>query len=265
MLTRSLDKAKSAFKDRNVNATIAAHSKNRADASEQHTQEQGKYIKSMVYGGLDGIITTFAVVAGVTGASLSSGIVLILGFANLIADGISMAIGDYLSTKAEIEYNRAERERERWEVEHYPEGERKEMIELYTAKGISREDAKTMVTILEKTPDAWVDIMMKEELGIVEEEESPVRNGIVTFVSFALFGVIPILAYVMARPVTFFRENTFVLASVLTGLTLFTLGAVKVRITGRNWILSGLETAVVGGVAAAAAFGIGYLLSGFAG
>ena len=78
-----------------------------------------------MYGGLDGIITTFAVVAGVAGASLSSGVVLILGFANLIADGLSMAIGDYLSTKAENEYNKAERAREKWEVENYPEGEKK--------------------------------------------------------------------------------------------------------------------------------------------
>ena len=91
-----------------------------------------------MYGGLDGIITTFAVVAGVAGASLSAGVVLILGFANLIADGISMAIGDYLSSKSEREYEAAERKREAWEVEHYPEGEKKELVELYEAQGRER-------------------------------------------------------------------------------------------------------------------------------
>src|SRR3989338_10774556 len=106
-IKRNLKKAREAYKNKNIKATIKAHK----SAPEQHKKE-GKYIKSFVYGGLDGIITTFAVVAGVTGASLNAGIVLILGFANLTADGISMAFGDYLSTKAEKEYGRAERKKE---------------------------------------------------------------------------------------------------------------------------------------------------------
>ena len=101
MLTRSLDKAKEAYKNRDIEASKKAHMQETKYADEQHTQTQGKYIKSVIYGGLDGIITTFAVVAGVAGAALSPAVVLILGFANLIADGLSMAIGDFLSTKAE--------------------------------------------------------------------------------------------------------------------------------------------------------------------
>src|SRR3989338_6449578 len=135
MITRNLEKAREAYKEKNILKTIKAH-----NTPEEHKKE-GKHIKSVVYGGLDGIITTFAVVAGVTGATLSSGIVLILGFANLIADGISMAIGDYLSTKAENEFHEKEKEHEKEEVKRYPEAEKNEMIEFYIKKGINKQDA----------------------------------------------------------------------------------------------------------------------------
>lgn len=265
MITRSLEKAKEAFRTRDLAASVAAHSvPHSVAAAESHTQAQGRYIKSVVYGGLDGIITTFAVVAGVAGASLSAGVVLILGFANLIADGISMAIGDYLSSKSEREYEAAERKREAWEVEHYPEGEKKELVEIYEGKGVNHDDAKAMVDIIAKNPRAWVDIMMVEELGIVGGEDSPLGNAMATFFSFALFGFIPLLTYVVANFVPLLRANSFPVAAALTGATLFALGAVKVRITGKNWLISGLETFVIGGITAAAAYGVGVLLGGLA-
>ena len=261
MLSRSLDKAKEAFQKKNVELTKQAHDRSRNEALEEHQQAQGKYIRSLIYGGLDGIITTFAVVAGVAGASLSPAVVLILGFANLIADGLSMAIGAYLSTKAESEYNRAEKRRELWEVEHYPEGEKREMVELYIEKGLAKEDAGKVTDILSKNKDAWVSVMMVEELGIVESDDSPLKNAMVTFVSFAVFGFVPLLAYVLSRMLPALQTATFLISCVLTGLTLFTLGALKVRITTRNWLTSGLEMLIVGGLAAAAAYGIGLLIS----
>lgn len=260
-LSRDLQKAREAYHKGDVLASIAAHT---AQAAEEHQHEQGQYIKSAVYGGLDGIVTTFAVVAGVAGASLSAGIVLILGFANLLADGLSMAIGDYLSTKSEQEYHRAERERERWEVEHYPEGEKQELVELYTAKGLSKIDAETIVEILARNQEAWVDVMMVEELGILGGEESPLRNALVTFVSFALFGFVPLLAYVGVRLVPSLAINTFAMASLFTAVTLFVLGALKVKVTGQNWFKSGLETLLIGGITALAAYGVGLLLGGLA-
>ena len=261
MPERDLTKARSAFRDGDLEQSRRAHQRH---GPEQHQQEQGKYIKSVVYGGLDGIITTFAVVAGVAGASLSAGIVLILGFANLIADGLSMAIGDYLSTKAENEYNRAERNREAWEVENYPEGEKKELVDLYTEKGLSRDDARTIVEIISKDKRVWIDIMMVEELGIIESDESPLKNAFATFLAFGAFGFVPLLAYILSRLAARLQPHTFVIACVLTSLTLFALGAMKVRITGRRWLTSGLEMLVVGGIAAAAAYGIGHVLAGLA-
>ncbi len=259
--SRDLERAKQAYRKADVQASIAAHS---ASAKEHHQQEHGQYIKSAVYGGLDGIITTFAVVAGVAGAKLTAGIVLILGFANLIADGLSMAIGDYLSTKAEQEYERAERRREEWEVEHYPEGEKQELVELYVDKGLAPDDAETIVQILAKNRKAWVDVMMVEELGIFGSDESPIKNALVTFFSFGLFGFVPLVAYVAGLFVPGFGGATFEIACVLTGATLFALGALKVRITGRNWFKSGLEMLLVGGVAAAAAYAVGAALGGLA-
>ena len=189
---------------------------------------------------------------------------LILGFANLIADGLSMAMGDFLSTKAENEYNKAERDRETWEVENYPDGEKMELVEMYTEKGLSEEDARTVVEIISKNKRVWVDVMMIEELGIIESNESPLKNALATFLSFGLFGFIPLLAYVLSRFSPGMQTHTFATACVLTGLTLFALGTIKVRVTGRNWIMSGLETLVIGGATAVAAYGVGYALSGLA-
>jgi len=263
MITRSLDKAREAWLRRDPAASRAAHSTAPAQAGERHASA-GKYIKSVVYGGLDGIVTTFAVVAGVNGASLSAGIVLILGFANLVADGLSMAIGDFLSTKSEMEYQKAERAREAWEVEHYPEGEKKELVEIYEAKGIPAADARQMVDTVSRHPKAWLDIMMVEELGILPEEESPLKNALITFASFAVFGFIPLLATILARVVPFLAANAFPVSIALVAVTLFALGAAKTKVTGRPWFASGLETLLVGGITAAAAWGVGKLLGGLA-
>jgi vacuolar iron transporter family protein len=265
MITRNLEKAREAWLRRDPAASRAAHAAPaaKAAAGERHASA-GKYIKSVVYGGMDGIVTTFAVVAGVNGASLSAGVVLILGFANLVADGLSMSIGDYLSSKSEQEYRKAERAREQWEVDNYPEGEKKELRELYEAKGIPGADAHAMVETVARHPKAWVDIMMVEELGILPEEQSPLKNALTTFVSFGVFGFIPLLATILARSVPFLAANAFPVSAGLVAVTLFTLGAAKTRITGRPWLGSGLETLVVGGITAAAAWAVGKLLGGLA-
>ncbi len=227
-------------------------------------KKHGRYVKNIVYGGLDGTITTFAVVAGVQGASLSNGIVLILGFANLLADGISMAIGDYLSTKSEQEYYLAERKREGWEIDHYFEDEKKETIRFYMEKGYSQKDATTLVSILSKKKELWIDVMLQDEIGITPSTESPLRNATVTFVSFILIGSISLLFYVLGYIYPTFLEHAFLYSSILTGLTLFILGAAKVSVTARNWFVSGFEMFCVGGFAAIVAYGIGVLLSGLA-
>ncbi len=258
MLTRNLEKARDAFRHHDPEASRKAHESD--GAPEEHRTGRGQYLKSFVYGGLDGIVTTFAVVAGVAGANLSTSVVLILGVANLIADGISMAFGDYLSTKAENEYAAAERVRETWEVKNYPDGEKREMVELYMEKGIAEQDAKIAVDALSKIEKPWVDIMMVEELGLIENPESPLKNAMVTFSSFIFFGAIPVLIYVVAKFIPFFAAHTFALACVLTGITLFILGTLKIYFTRQPWYRAGLEMLLLGGFAAAAAYAVGVLL-----
>ena len=128
MPTRDVHKARQAYRLQDVEGMVKAHSQKPHKHIEHHTKE-GKYLKSVVYGGLDGIITTFAIVAGVTGAALTSSIVLILGFANLLADGISMAVGDYLSTKSAQEYRKEER-KELEEITKSPSQEVEESVEI---------------------------------------------------------------------------------------------------------------------------------------
>ena len=224
----------------------------------------GKYIKSTIYGGLDGIITTFAVVAGVAGASLSSGIVLILGFANLLADGLSMAIGDYLSTKAEVEYADSQREKEALAIREHPEVVKEHVVKLFTEKGISPADAASLESIYSKYEDVCLDVVMLEKWGLVEETESPVMNALVTFGSFVFFGFMPLVAYLLSLYVPFFATHSFVLASCVTALTLFALGVQKIRFSSRPWWVSGFEMLAIGGVAALVAYFIGVLLSGIA-
>jgi len=260
MITRNLDKAQDAYRHHDPEASKKAHQS--GAAPELHQTGHGQYIKSFVYGGLDGIVTTFAVVAGVAGANLSASVVLILGVANLIADGISMAFGDYLSTKAENEYMAMERVRETWETRNYPEGEKREMVELYKEKGVSGPDAIAVVDILSKHEKAWVDIMMVEELGLVENRESPIKNALVTFASFIFFGSIPVLIYVVARFIPFFAAHTFATACILTSLTLFILGTLKMYFTRQRWYRAGLEMLLLGGFAATAAYLVGVFLGG---
>nr|MDO8110832.1 VIT1/CCC1 transporter family protein [Candidatus Sigynarchaeota archaeon] len=202
-------------------------------------------------------------VTGVVGARLDAIIVIVIGIANLLADGLAMGIGDYLSTRAEIDYKKDERRREGWEVEHYPEGEMSEMVEIYMKRGLSKEEAEQVVNIFSKHKKTWVDVMMLEELNLVENEASPKKNAVITFISFVVFGFIPLVSYIIMALIpggSAMPAVTFVLAIIATGATLFILGAMKSRITKRRVLWSGLETLLIGGGTALLSFVVGSVL-----
>lgn len=224
--------------------------------------EGGEYVKSMVYGGLDGIITTFAVVSGVAGASLALRIIIILGFANLLADGFSMAVGDYLSTKSENEYKIGIKGRKQLEIIDNYDNEIGFLQQSYEAQGLKKEDAKTIAYTLAKYEDSFITHKITDEYGRDEIVGSPLKNALVTFFSFFAFGLIPLLAYVLSMFFPLLLDYAFMVASVLTGLTLFLLGILKSRIIQSNWFRSGLEMLLVGGLAAFVAYAIGYILGG---
>ena len=263
-ISRRLDEARNAFTRRDRTASASAHDPERIAraAAEEHGGTGSQYIGDLVYGGLDGIITTFAVVSGVAGADLGTGVVLILGLANLLADGFSMATGAFLSSKSEKEYYDKEREREMWEVEHFPEGERAELCEIYRRQGYSKEEARQLVEIKSREKERWVDAMMVEELGLVKDERNPLLNGLATLAAFIVAGSVPLLVYLAGLVVPVPSESAFPVSLALSGLALFGLGVAKVRVTYQNPLRSGAEMLLVGGLAAAVAYGTGALLRG---
>lgn len=236
-------------------------------AVEKHSGAAGKYIKSVVYGGLDGIITVFAVVASIAGSGLGVSVVIIMGVASLLADGISMGMGDFLSSKAENDYTTEEKKRELWECENYIEGEIDEMIKLYMGKGMEEKDATQMVTIMSKYRDIFVDIMMVEELGLmpVDDSDSPLKNGLVTFGAFLIFGCIPLISYIIPVAAHLWLEGAFIVACVVTLLAMFFLGTLTAKFSPQKWYISGIWIAVNGGAAAAVAYLIGWALSAIVG
>ncbi len=217
------------------------------------------YLGEFVYGGIDGCVTTFAVVAGSVGAGLDSAIILILGFANLLADGFAMSVGAYLSTKSEKDNYNKHKRIEYWEVDNLPEREKEEIREIYQAKGFEGDLLEKVVEVITADKDRWVDVMMKEELEMAEESKSPLMIGAVTYASFILIGLIPLAAYVWDYnwgPL----ENLFFWACTLTSLGFILVGFLKTYVTETSKWKGILETLILGAVAAAVAYFVGDIL-----
>jgi VIT1/CCC1 family predicted Fe2+/Mn2+ transporter len=266
-ISKRLEAARRAFEQGSQEASAIVHDPQHIarSAQEDHAGAESQYIGDLVYGGLDGIITTFAVVSGVAGANLGAHVILILGLANLLGDGFSMGAGAYLSTKSEQEYYERERKREAWEVEHFPEGERAELYELYRLKGYSEEDAHKLVEIQSQEKELWVDAMMINELGLLKDERKPITSALATFAAFAVAGTVPLLVYVLGLFTKIPPNLEFPVSLGLSAVALFSLGAARVLVTRRGAIRSGLEMLLVGGLASAVAFAVGALLKGLGG
>ena len=258
-----IKKARSAYDTKDIEATKKTHTKEAISAAEHH-KTGGSYVGDFVYGAIDGSITTFAVVSGVAGAALSANIVVILGLANLLADGFSMAVGNYLSSKSDKEFIQKERAREEWEIKHYPKGEAEEIRQIYKEKGFKGKDLERAVKIITSNKEVWIDTMMKSELGLTEDQTPPVKKGAVTFFSFLAIGAIPLIPYFLSFFSEAIKSNVYPLSVIMTFIAFFFIGSAKVYITKKNWLLSGLETLLVGGAAAIIAYGIGFLLRGLA-
>ncbi|MGB3616591.1 MAG: VIT1/CCC1 transporter family protein [Catalinimonas sp.] len=218
------------------------------------------YLSEFVYGGIDGSVTTFAVVAGAAGANLDAAVVLILGFANLLADGFAMSVGSYLSNRTERDHWKRDLRRKRAEVRDDPAGQRATLRGVYRAKGFEGELLDRVVDVLAADRDHWVDTLMKEELETLPSHKPPLRMALVTFVSFVVVGLVPLLAYLA----DFFAPATalprFETASVLTFGAFVLIGWLKSAVTERNVLRGVLETVLLGAVAAAVAYYVGDVL-----
>ncbi len=219
-----------------------------------------EYIGEFVYGGIDGAITTFAVVAGAAGAGLSTTTILILGFANLIADGFSMAVGAFLGKKTEKESYDRNLQNEYWEIDNLAEIEREEIRDIYRKKGFEGDDLERAVHIICDDKDRWADEMMKHELHLMPVSKSPWSIGVVTFFAFNTVGFVPLLVYVLHTFWPLSNEKLFFWSSLATTVAFVLIGALKSRVNNTPLLRSILETVALGSIAAILAYAAGFQL-----
>jgi VIT1/CCC1 family predicted Fe2+/Mn2+ transporter len=223
---------------------------------------RASYLRDFVYGAIDGAVTTFAVVAGVEGANLSANIVIILGIANLVADGFSMAASNYLGSRAETQQRQQARREEQRQIELVPEGEREEIRQVYAAKGFEGDDLDRVVEIITSDRDVWLDTMMREELGYGSDATNPLRAAASTLVAFIVIGFLPLGAFVYDIAFPGDVASPFAWSVVLTGVAFLAVGALKARVVDQPAWRSALETLAVGGAAAVLAYVLGAVLQG---
>lgn len=221
--------------------------------------KQNSYLGDAVLGSIDGCVTTFAVVAGTAGAALPAGVAIILGLANLIADGFSMAASNYQRAKSEHELLAKARAVEEMHVREVPEGEREEIRQIYAAKGFQGEVLEEIVSGITQDRKLWVDTMLTEELGLRLDLPNPGMAALTTFLGFCAAGMVPLLPYLLpGLP----HSQVFPASAIATGVTFFGIGLLKGRALQHPLLKSGAETLLVGGAAAALAYLAGIFLRG---
>lgn len=236
------------------------HNETKIHGEKSNLGKLKEYLAEFVYGGIDGSVTTFAVVAGASGADLNVSIVLILGFANLVADGFAMSVGSYLSTKSERDEYHKHEQIEYWEVDNLPEKEREEMREIYREKGFEGELLEKIVEIITEDRDRWVQEMMKDELGMMKSTKSPMSMALATYISFILIGLVPLTIYVIDYYYDLNQQNLFLYSCLMTSFTFMLIGLFKSYVTNTNKFRSVVETLFLGGLAAGISYFVGDIL-----
>ena len=223
---------------------------------------EASYLRDWIYGGIDGAVTTFAIVCGVVGANFSTGVILVLGAANIVADGFSMAASNYTGSKAENDEFDRIRAHEEVQIEKDPEGEIQEIREIYRAKGFEGDDLNRAVEIITSDKKLWVNTMLTEEYGLPMSDRSPAKAAFGTFVAFMLCGLVPLLPFFVSED-TLTRSDAAQWSVGLTGAVFFAIGSLKSRWSLVEWWRSGVETMLIGLGAAVIAYGIGFGLKSF--
>jgi VIT1/CCC1 family predicted Fe2+/Mn2+ transporter len=221
-----------------------------------------RYLRDMVFGAVDGIVTTFAVAAGAVGGGLGATVVVILGVANLLADGFSRAASNFLGYRAEAQQRARIRRVEEEHVATTPEGEREEVRQIFAAKGFEGDDLERVVALLTSERERWIDTMLREEHGFGGETHEPGRGALVTFTAFVAAGALPLAPFLADTLFGVAVARPFLWASVCAALAFVGVGVLKSRLIDRSWWQAGAETLAVGGVAAALAYGAGVVIAG---
>jgi VIT1/CCC1 family predicted Fe2+/Mn2+ transporter len=214
-----------------------------------------------VFGAIDGTVTTFAVVAGAAGADLSSGIIVIMGLANLFGDGFSMGVGNYLGLRTESERVLKTRRNIIHHIEVLSHGPRAAVRQVYASKGFEGDDLELVVDVITADRDRWADTLLSELHGLQLVGPAPIQSAFAMFFAFVVVGAIPLLPFVTdvmyGGP-----PNPVGWGAGLAGCVFFLIGAVKSRVVEASWWRGGLEALATGGMAASLAFAIGIMLKG---
>jgi VIT1/CCC1 family predicted Fe2+/Mn2+ transporter len=219
-------------------------------------------IRNVIYGVNDGLTATLGVLAGVGGASVDSRVVLIGGLSAMVASGVSMAGGAYLASKSQREVFEGQLAREAAEIEAMPDLERAELVRIYRSKGLTPDEAKTIVGRITADKKVWLETQAREELGLdVAQFENPVREGLVAGISTLIGGAIPVVGYLLGRLMLGRTAGlgALAIAFVLSAAFLFLIGSARSFFTGKGGVRSGLEMLAVGSVVAAITYAVGVL------
>ena len=238
-----------AYTTRDGNLSKQHHDAININDEEYHKIFGSDILKSIIFGGLDGIITTFSIICSSYARHLGLNTIIVLGFANVLADAISMGHGDYFSEKTEHDYIKNQYDRENWEMDNYPEGEINEMVAIYKKDyNIPHQEAVTILDMMSKHKKLFVDHMMVLELGLLPPDNSnnPIKNGVATFCSFIFFGSMPLIVFI----------SYWAIASTITMLGL--LGYTRSYFTNTNKTWSCFITILNGSLSASAAYGVSY-------
>jgi VIT1/CCC1 family predicted Fe2+/Mn2+ transporter len=216
-------------------------------------------VSDAVLGGIDGCVTTFAVVAGTVGAGLPGSVALVLGLANLLADGFSMAVSNYEAVQAEAEHLDSVRREEELHVALVPEGEREEVRQLFARKGFSGDMLEQVVDTICDDANRWVNTMLVEEHGLQPVPPRAWPSALATFLAFVAVGIAPLLPLAFTGLTA---AHQFAFSCGLAGVMFFVVGSLKGLALGRPPLRAGLRTLLMGGIAAALAYGAGHGLRG---
>jgi VIT1/CCC1 family predicted Fe2+/Mn2+ transporter len=225
---------------------------------EQHFTA-GETVRDIVIGMSDGLTVPFALAAGLSGATTSTAIIVTAGLAEVVAGSIAMGLGGYLAAQGDNEHYMSELKREQLEIKEKTEAEKTEVQEIFMSYGLSTEESMPLVEALSKRPDAWVDFMMRFELGLEKPDPRRALTSALTIAfSYIVGGLIPLSPYIILHT----ASSALVVSVVATLIALLIFGYVKGHFTGTQPVRSALQTALIGGLAAGAAFLIARLIQG---
>mmetsp|Transcript_8811 Transcript_8811/g.8882 ORF Transcript_8811/g.8882 Transcript_8811/m.8882 type:complete len:283 (-) Transcript_8811:412-1260(-) len=221
------------------------------------------YLKSIIFGGIDGVLISISIISAAEGGDFTWRVVLCIGLSCVLANALHYGIGEYLSSKAHRDFVNTEKRREKWEFKNFKEGEVTEMINIFEEKGMSRPDAELVVRKISEYDNFFVNMMITEELGLQipdEDDAALLKDSIVMFLSFTIFGCLPFMIYFTGPWQLVEPTMMFIVSITMAAVILFLLGVAKSSFSSVFWFYGGIESLIMGVIHTGTAYGFGSLL-----